>query len=222
MNSLQVTDYSAFAVCRFRDNVMYPSETPKFSYTFKPGAYALIGQIDNGGWTFTYSLAAKRKQEIVLREESSFAIDGQPVSFDMVRSLAHYVGDFAEKKALFHRHTAQKMLKKAVQKGNSAFSIDQLKEMLGLTEERYHRPLPYTGNEAWRITAAEGLALGKQIFCFPWMSDQSFKVYAYLSERLADICAQNGSILFMPLESDAQVKHFVNDVIDLSQPQIYG
>lgn len=221
MNSLKIINYSAFAICRFRDNMIYPSRTPQFSYTFKPGAYALIGQIDNGGWAFAYSLAAKSKKDLVIEDSATFAVNGQSASLDQVRSLAHYVGHYKTRETRFRHLTAKSMLEKAMRKGQPAFSMEQLKEMLGITEERYRRPLPYTGNEAWRITAAEGLALGKQIFCYPWMSNQYFKSYAYLSERLADICVQNNCILLMPLENEKAVKHFVNDVIDLSKPQIF-
>lgn len=221
MHSLGITNYSGFAICKFRNNMIYPSDTPRFSYTFKPGAYALVGQIDNGGWAFTYSLTAKHKKELVIEKSSKFAMDGQPVSIDQVRSLSYYVGHYTTKDTRFRHLTAKRMLEKAIQKKHSSFSMDQLKYMLGLTEERFCTPLSHTGNEAWRITAAEGLALGKQIFCYPWMSNQYFKSYAYLSEKLAGICIQNNCILLMPLENSDLVGHFVNDVLDLSTPPIY-
>jgi len=74
-----------------------------------------------------------------------------------------------------------------------------------------------TSREAWRITAAIGIAQGKKIFCFPWKSNHYVMGGVLCAlEILAKIVKKEGGILLMPLENDELVKHFIDGTIDLS------
>jgi len=83
------------------------------------------------------------------------------------------------------------------------------------------RPLYNAGNTAWRITVAIGIAQGKKIFCFPWKSNSFLRTLVYTLERIAAIIKENGGILLLPTENDELVKHFVDDVVDLSHKTYY-
>ncbi|MDD4414256.1 MAG: hypothetical protein PHR14_06880 [Oscillospiraceae bacterium] len=217
MNELSVYNFSSFAICRFCDRV-FPSHTPEFTYTFKPGVYALTGQIDNGGWAFTYSLTPLNEDDICIYNSPKYLYDGKNVSIDYIRSISYYLGHYTNNQSV----SAKKQLEVLVNSGTVQTSLNEIKDMFGLTEERFDRPLNMTGNEIWRITAAIGLAQGKKIFCYPWMTNNQLKPLVYATQKLADVFFKNNCILFLPVENSSLVGDFVNDIIDLSQPQVFN
>ena len=77
------------------------------------------------------------------------------------------------------RTTVRRQLIEALSIGNDyrITDIEQLKTMLGLSEERLDRPLYQCSNERWRATIAIGLAQGKRLFAFPWMNPNFVKSY---------------------------------------------
>jgi len=221
---LTLKNFSVNAFCKFQSKA-YTSCTPDFSYTFKPGAYALVGQIDHGGWAVSYALAPIDKKDIYIHKSEDedrlmFYVDNQEVSLDYLRTLSHHLGFYTLKKSAAYNKSAKKQLAKAIKSGTSQYTLNELKEMFGLTEERFKRPLHMTGNEAWRITAAVGLAAGKKIFCFPWLTNNYLKPLTYAIEKMAEIIRQDNGILLLPVENADLVKGFVDDIIDLSQPKI--
>jgi len=211
--------------CRFASDV-YWSSIREYSYTFTPGAYALVGQIDDGGWALSYSLAPIKKKDVYINKwvspdhgipESKFFIDDREVSLAYIQSISHHLGYYNKNKFASCNKSARKQLTKAIKKGTSKYSFAELQEMFGLSEGRIDRPLHMTSREAWRITAAVGLAQGKKIFCFPWKSNNYIiGGVVYALEILAKIAKEEGCILLMPLENDELVKHFVDGTIDLS------
>ena len=89
--------------------------------------------------------------------------------------------------------------------------------MFAISDVMMDRPIYAAGNTMWRITAAIGFAKGKRIFCFPWQTNRFVVAGVQFSlELIADIARKEGCILLIPVENDEQVKHFVDDIIDLS------
>ena len=215
MKEFIVKNFSGFAVCRFQE-IVYPSQTPQFTYTFTPGAYAFSGQIDNGGWAFTYSLTALYEKDVCVYGSSEFIIDDKFVSLDFLRSKSCYLG------CPKTNQSAKKQFSKIEKNQKLKKPLEEIKQMFGLTDERFDMPLDMTGNELWRITAALGYAQDKKIFCYPWRTNNQLKAQLYTIQKMANIFANNNCYLFLPVENDALLKEYVNDVLDLSQPQIYG
>ena len=113
-------------------------------------------------------------------------------------------------------------MKKAIKKGDTGHTYEELVDKLGLSECRLMRPIDCTGNERWRITMAIGLAEGKKVFCYPWMTSQEFKGMPYAAALMGKVIAADGGILLIPIENDMYVKDIARDVIDLSKPEIFG
>lgn len=220
MNEFGVYNFSSFATCKFRDSV-FPSHTPEFSYTFKPGAYALSGQIDNGGWAFTYALTPRSIDDVCIYNTPKFIYDGKYESIDYIRSLSYYLGNYTNEPTCPANFPAEQQFEPLLKSGKVEIPLEQVKERLGLTKERLSRPLNMTGNEVWRITATIGLAMSKKIFCFPWMTNNQLKPLLYSIKKLSEILKENQCILLLPVENKDLVHDFVNDSIDLSTPQIF-
>ena len=203
------------------------SHIHKNSYSFGPGAYALIGQIDDGGWAFSYSLSPINKKDVCINRLASsgendtniskFFINDKEVSLTCLQSISCLLGCYNKNRFAACNKSARKQLTKAIKNGTSKYSLNELQQLFGLSEERMDRPLYKTSREAWRITAAIGLAEGKKIFCLPWKSNQYVVGgVQYSLEIIAKVIKKEGGILLMPLENDELVRHFVDGVIDFS------
>ena len=218
---------SGYAICRFRDNI-YLSNISEFSYTFKSGAYALVGQIDNSGWGISYSLSPICKKDVYINRWtkdrindnmniSKFYLNDKEVTLKHLQSISCYLGHYVSGKRNLLDSSAKNQLTRAIRKENSKYSMEELKSMFGLTEERFDRPLYMTGNEVWRITAAVGLANGKRIFCFPWLTNNYLKPLIYAIEKMAEIIKKNDGILLLPVENADLIEGFVDDIIVLGE-----
>lgn len=211
MKKFSVNNYSSFAVCRFNE-IVFPSLTPEFTFTFTPGAYALSGQIDNGGWAFAYSLTT-HNEDVCIYNTPEFIYDGREVSLDFLRSISCYLGIYGTNcsaEELFSQMKKTKKLKKP---------LEEIKEMFGLSNERFSKPLSMTGNEVWRITAALGYAEDKKIFCYPWRTNRQLKSHIYMIQKISEIFVMDNSYLFLPVENGTLLREYVNDVVDLSAEQ---
>ena len=78
-------------------------------------------------------------------------------------------------------------------------SLEEIQELFGLDSNRLERPLSSVGNEAFRAMAAIGYSLGKQVFCFPWMSQKRFQYYNNNVSQLLEILESLGKTVILPL-----------------------
>ena len=179
---LTVNEFSGFALCRFRESV-YPSNTPLFSQTFSAGLHALTGQIDIGGWVFSYLLTHAEERKPCLSKGTSFLWNYQPISLSALQEKSCYVGDINKTTG---NMSAAKQFSKFKRRKNLFITESELRDMFCLTEERWNRPLSHCGNESYRITAALGYAAGKRVFCLPWMTNSQVKYYWGTITFLAD------------------------------------
>lgn len=162
MVTLEIKDLSCWAICKYYEK-SYASFSPKFSYIFKPGIYALTGQISNGGWTFTYVLSpSSNKRRFIIYDDPEYCIDGKPVDLETLRGMTCTLGYYRPRwyaKLGIRDESGGHRLKKALKKNKSSHTYKGLVNKLDLAACRLTRALNRTGNERWRITAAIGLAL---------------------------------------------------------------
>ena len=146
-------DFDGYAKCRFVNDI-YWSSIRKTSCSFKPGAYALTGQIDDGGWVLSYSLAPIKKKDVYINrwansggneiDLSRFYIDDKEVSLAYLQSVSCHLGYHNKNKFAACNKSARKQLTKAIKKGTSKYSFVELQEMFGLSDARIDRPLYMT------------------------------------------------------------------------------
>lgn len=78
-------------------------------------------------------------------------------------------------------------------------SPNDVRDMFGIDSGRFQRPLRGTGNEKFKMMAAIGYVYGKEVFCFPWMSQKRFYGFhghlTYALEKLEQL----GKTVILPL-----------------------
>jgi len=214
-------DFSGFALCRFYNN-RFSIGFDSLSYTFKTGTYILKGQISDGGWAISYALAPLVKKDVhIFNNElytSRFYLNGKEVILKELQKISIYLGNHTVNRYAPCNMSGYKQIQKAIKKGTSKYSLDDLITMFCLSQDRIHKPVCHTSGEAWLITAAIGLAMNKQIFCMPWQSNHIVSTKHAMFEIISKNVKRHNGILLIPAETTTFLEGFADEVIDLRSP----
>lgn len=168
------------------------------------GTNILLGDIDSGGWSLSYALSMYglcKDQKIMLNEESRFYIAGKEIS---IKQLSEHCCYIDRSNPLFSKHrTVADMITKGLKHNeNSDLSVQLVKDIFDITDERFERKLSGTGNEKYRCMTAIAYAYGKSVFCFPWMSQRMLDYYYMYLTDICNILNMLGEITVMPTNND--------------------
>jgi hypothetical protein len=165
----------------------------------KRGINKLIGEIDCGNWEMSYllSMYKYRPDDFILSEIPTVLLDNKTVSLQKISKIACYMDEsyhlFSSKK------TVKELITHNLKLNNCEYNCAEILDCFKLDEQRVERPIIYTGNEHFRAMAAVGILYGKEIFCFPWLSNSRFLLYyrniTFCLEKLADY----GKIIVLPV-----------------------
>jgi len=147
-----------------------------FSYKFTNGIYFLTGEIDIGAWSFAYSLTDTAKDTHVYY--TSLLVNGISVDLDVVRNQTFHVGQYE----MYGKKTFESVLKKALKKSKNNRSYDDMLrkfDRFGFDErpieaEAKRWRMNCVNRKIWYLSPLIGLALGKKIFVFPWLSKKDY------------------------------------------------
>ncbi len=118
---------------------------------------------------------------------------------------------------LYGRKQVKKSIEKAMSQNGCSESFQEIAEKFLLTPERYHRSFRNLSGERWRAAAALGYANGKKLFYAPY--NPSTFYYAMCQSNLLKVLrvlTDYGATVFLPVGSDAFVKHIADEVIVLN------
>jgi hypothetical protein len=89
--------------------------------------------------------------------------------------------------------------------------------MFSLSDERFKRDLRYVSGEIWRISIAVGFALGKDIFCYPWLNERDASI---IDTQIVKVLKSHNKLVLIP---SSQEKFFKKacDYILIFEPEKY-
>ncbi|UKI12688.1 MAG: hypothetical protein L6V84_08515 [Oscillospiraceae bacterium] len=90
--------------------------------------------------------------------------------------------DFPELELHSNINTPRDYISSAIDLGGFNYTLDDIKMTFHLTDNRFDRPLNEASGEIWSISVAIHYALGKDIFCFPWLNALDFSRYQAMVE----------------------------------------
>lgn len=164
-----------------------------FSYNFKPGIYIFEGECATGGWALSTILSGKDKLI-----QGQIRIDDKIVCNKELQKYGCYVGEDAGLKKWFglvDMSVLEQIEYGIKNKLSYSNSVEEIKRIFKLSDERIKRKIKYFSGERWKASMAIGYALGKRIYCFPWMNS---KLILQLENCLKTCCQPL-------LESDATI-----------------
>ena len=166
-------------------------------FAFSPGINWLTGEIDSGNWAVSYLLSVYNRypKDFVLLKDPVLSIDDRSVSLDEVFKLSCYMDEVYP---LFSSSsTVENLLLKGLKKRGSDYSCSDIREMFCIDSNRFKQSIQCAGNEAFKAMAAVGFAVGKEIYCFPWLSQKRFDgFHLHLTFLLELLDKLNKTVIF--------------------------
>lgn len=168
------------------------------NYNFNIGINLLTGEIDSGIWAVSYllSMYKHRTKDFVLFDNYTVVINGEEISLNELEKFTCYMDTIHP---LFSsKLSVKKLVEQGLRKIKLDFSTEDVKSIFDLNDQRFERPISCVGNEVFRAMAAIAFAHGKQIFCFPWLSQLRFESFHNNLEELLNILVKLNMVVVLP------------------------
>lgn len=169
------------------------------NYAFSVGINKLIDEIDSGIWAISYLLSMYKYQfnDFTLFEDPKVTVNNSIISLDDISEYSCYMDKLYP---LFStKDSVRKLVSIGLKKEKLKYSADDIRELFHINNERFERPLTGVGNEIFKAMAAVGYAYGKEIYCFPWISQKRFNGYHDNLLDLLDILESLKKVVILPV-----------------------
>ena len=182
-------------------------------YHFQPGINKLSGDIDSGGWSISYLMSMWRyiSKTLLLRKADSKVVINETES--SLKELSKFCCYLDKRYPLFSSmRTVEKLVKIGIKKNKLNYTSDEIRELFEITDFRFKRPVSQVGNERFKAMAAIGFVYGKEVFCFPWLSQERFEYYHGNLTGLLSILEKLEKIVVLPIgfeKNDSSTKENV-------------
>lgn len=172
------------------------------NFKFTTGVNKLFGEIDSGAWGISYlfSMYAYDVQKELFFNPLFANVDGYEIPLETLSKSCCYLDEKTYPLFSKKHKTVRNLIQKGLRKTKNNKTTKEICELFMLDPERIERPICNVGNEKFRAMAAIGYAHGKQIFCFPWMSQRIYNHYSSNILTLLDILEKLKKIVILPVE----------------------
>lgn len=168
INSLKIIGFQDLAECKSLSFQSRESFLP-ITYEFKPGnVYGLISDFGCGSWGLTTCVGGRTTKQY----SGKVLLNETEIAADELGKYACFVSEniYTDLNSQQELSTPRECIERALSISSQPYSVNQIKSLFCLSEERFERPLSYVSGEIWLISMAINFALGKQIFCYPWLN----------------------------------------------------
>jgi len=203
MITFEVNKFKTVEDCKHTNIGSYRSVCCELSAQFHTGVYLLRGEIDMGGWAFTYSLTPQCKTYI---KHTSLFYNEQQMDIAELRKKVCYLGDISA--FLSEPAILGDVLQRELDTAETSFTIEEFSNDLDISDW-LNRDMRMLGAYVYRFTAAIGLAGGKKIFVMPWQGEYCFNATGYA--RLFDYLVRKDVIVIFPLSKNCLVERDERD-----------
>lgn len=178
-----------------------------FSYIFKSGIYVIEGECTIGGWALSTLLSGREKLT-----SGQILIDNEIVSCKELQKYSCYVGEDSGLKKWFGimHMSVSEQIKYGIKKGLTNDSVDEIKNKFKLSDGRFDRRMKYFSGERWRASMAIGYALGKRIYCFPWISGKFIMKFENCFQTCFQPLLESESTIIIPTTNH----HALENIVD--------
>lgn len=214
MPTIQLIDYEASARCQ-TVNLSCRDAFPPITCTFEGGrVYGLHSDIRCGSWALSWALGGRAKEAF-----GEILLDGVHAAPKDLASLACFIGEpyFPGLNSRLFPGTVGSCLNKALDAGQTGWTLQQLTKAFCLTPERFERsPVHVHYAQSWFLSAAVGFASGKEIFCFPYLPVDTLRaVDVMCREGIFDLLREYGKIVLLPSVHQDRLDPVCDQVIDV-------
>ncbi len=222
MLKIQLLNFQDSVECK---SILFTSKEsfPKVSHTFVGGkVYGIVSDFGCGSWGLVTCLGGRCDQP-----EGEVLLNGEHIDCSVLKKYSCFIserlydGINSEQDYL----TPRQCIEKALNMSRLPYTVEDIKNMFGLsgdgincppTDGRFNRDLRYASGEIWTISMAVGFALGKEIFCFPWLNERDI---TRVQKPFLDILRENKKIVLIPSGQKRELKRVCDDILDFGRKQ---
>lgn len=176
INQIRIENVSGGFDCKLDNYGCMRDTLGHFNYRFTSGIYLIEGECATGGWALTTILSGRDTMY-----EGKIFLNDEEVTYEELKKSSCYVGIDAGLKKHFGLKpmTVKEQIEYGIKKGLSfSADIDDIRKKFGISEERFVRDINHVSGERWRASIAIGYALGKKVYCFPWVNSHFLNSHA--------------------------------------------
>lgn len=203
--NIKLKNYSSSAECKYE---LYTCRDafPQFSGEFSGGnIYGIVSDYCCGSWGLVTCIGGRGNSDY----------DGQVYYNDIIISP-----DVLKQKSCFVTERiddhliVSEILKYEMEQNHVHETIEEIKRIFMLTDERFTRRMDCVSGEIWQISLAIGYASRKEIFCFPWLNGRNISKCESLLPILKYLCFKS-KIILIPSNHKRILKKYCNKVYEL-------
>lgn len=219
IDSIELDQYQNAANCK-TDQQSSRESFFKISYRFRKGnVYGLVSDFGCGSWGLTTCLGGRGDQN----DSGKVLLNGQKVKSQQLSQYAAFVAErvIPEVNSTGALRSARECIGDALRLSGQAFTPEEIKSLFGLSDERFDRPLAQTSGEIWPISIAIQFALGKDIFCFPWMNMHDISRFRGLWDMgIIQYLRESQKIVLVPTSQKKVVRKMCDHIIAFKKENI--
>lgn len=219
IETIDLVNFQSSAECR--SQCQYSNEGfLRITYQFQSGnAYGVISDFGCGSWSLVTCLGGRGNTEY----NGKILLNGAEIAPNELSVYSGFVTEkeISSKKSFENLLSARECIEKCLRISNLHYSVDEIKLIFHLSDERFERSLNNVSGEIWLISLAIQFALGKEIFCFPWLNMFDIKRFEILCElKIIEFLKSENKIILIPSSQKRVAKKCCDHVISLEKSKI--
>lgn len=183
------------------------------TYEFKPrNVYGLISDFGCGSWGLTTCVGGRFSKQY----SGKVLLNETEIAADELEKYACFVSEniFTDLNLEQESLTARACIERALSISLQPYSVNQIKSLFCLSDNRFERPLAYVSGEIWLISMAINFALGKQIFCYPWLNERDiFRFEIAYEHGIIKLLKDTGKIVLVPSSQKKVLRKYCDHTI---------
>lgn len=165
-------------------------------FKFTQGVNTLVGDIDSGIFGISYLISMYDKVDTRAVYAHMVRVNGQDMSLSLLNRYSCYLD---RSYPLFRSNkSVRKLIEIGIKRHGMPYSVDDIRKMFELAEDRFEMSICATGNERYQAMAAIGFCNKKEVFCFPWLSKSRYDYFYYRNTFLMNLLASLGKVIIVP------------------------
>lgn len=191
----------------------------KVNYKFKCGnVYGVVSDFGCGRWGLVNCIGGRNQSEQWL--SGQILVNGKAVCPGEMSMYSAFVGEkiFCGINSKENFLSAKDCIERALVISDLPYTSLDIKEKFNLSDERFDRELKNVSGETNKISIAVNFALGKEIFCFPWLNE--LEVFN-ISKPILDILRKHNKIVLIPTSQEKYAKRISDHLIVFKKGHIF-
>lgn len=212
INSIKFIGFQDLVECQSLTFQSRESFLP-ITYEFKPrNVYGLISDFGCGSWGLTTSVGGRSSKQY----SGKVLLNETEIAAEELENYACFVSENIYTDINFQQEllTPRECIARALSISSQQYSVDQIKSLFCLSDDRFERPLEYVSGEIWLISMAINFALGKQIFCYPWLNAMDIARFEIAYRNgIIQLMKDAGKIVIVPSSQKRVLRKYCDHTI---------